>query len=35
MTLMVVAFRSVLDAAFSDEVELIMGELGSRFKGFS
>ena len=32
---MVVALGSILDAAFSDEVELIMGELGIRFKGFS
>jgi len=32
---MVVDFKSSLDAAFSDDVELIIGELGNRFKGFS
>ena len=33
--ILMVALRSVLDAPFSDEVELIIGELGRRFKGFS
>lgn len=35
ITLLEVAFKSILDPDFSDDVELISGELGSKFKGFS